>query len=669
MNHYQQRTGTRKLHGQYFTPAALVERILAELPLTPAHRVLDPACGDGRFLAGVVAALRDRFPDTGGQVLARHWAPRLLGADVDPEAVAAARANVAAAFQECLGVTVAGDALPIRVLDALEVPQHANIWAALGVQAAPGEPLLIVGNPPYVEAKRLPAERKRALKRRFPHATRGAPDLYVYFLHAALGWLRDGDHLAFVLPNKAMVNRNARQVREQLLAGDQLRGLWLASRLRLFGAAGVYPIVLFAGDAAGSPGIPVRTATVTGDVDDALRVEEHPSVTATDFRRTTSRAFFVPPAGATLHAALEKLLASLDAGRLGDVLDLRWSVSFHRAGLREQFVTPDRPDSPHARPFLGGGGFSGNGEVCRYTLRWNGWWIRFDPAALAAQGSPPPAEETFAPPKVVLCQNSRTLRAALDEQGYVLKDTFLCGRLRGRWAAAGGGEGSATMPAGGAGRDAAAGSIAQGEEGPLVDARGSGGLGYVRGEGPLADARGSGTGGASLREPLADARGSAGGCVAAERTGAGAGARGSGAWTHPLVEHPRALVGLLCSRAVHFFFSHVFHGGHVSSGYLHFLSGFAEDIPIGAWTGERAAATAALVQRRESAETAQWEALEAEIEAHVTAALGLTPAEAAAIEAWAAADQNWVARERVPSRPPAGLAGRSTAAMRPVSGE
>ena len=37
----------------------------------------------------------------------------------------------------------------------------------------------------------------------------GAPDLYLYFVHVCLGWLRGGDTLAFVLPNKLLVNTNA----------------------------------------------------------------------------------------------------------------------------------------------------------------------------------------------------------------------------------------------------------------------------------------------------------------------------------------------------------------------------------------------------------------------------------------------------------------------------
>src|SRR5262249_60443774 len=99
------------------------------------------------------------------------------------------------------------------------------------------------------------------------------------------------------------------------------------------------------------------------------------------------------------------------------------------------------------------------------------------------------------------CQNGRTLRAAYDGQGYVLKDTFLCGLV------------------------------------PELD--------------------------------------------------------------HPLCRNPRALVGLLCSRASHFFYSHVFYGGHVNGGYLHFLRSFLVDIPVGTWSDDVAEEVAALVRQCE----------------------------------------------------------------------
>jgi hypothetical protein len=276
---------------------------------------------------------------------------------------------------------------------------------------------------------------------------------------------------------------------------------------------------------------------------------ELPSLPFRAYSGTRGSVFFPSPPGAVLHEALLGLLEGRSQGRVAHVLDVRWAVSFHRRGLRERYVTRHRSASPHARPLLGGGAFTGNGEVARYALKWSGWWIDYDRERLRADGNPLPDPALFHPPKIVICQNGRTLRAAYDADGHVLKDTFLCGVPR------------------------------------PVD--------------------------------------------------------------HPLCRHPRALVGLLCSRAIHFFYSHVFFGGHVNGGYLHFLSSFLGEIPLGRWSPETAAETARLVLRRETAGCDEERDIEAAIEAQVRAALDLSEEQEAAIESWARADENWLARDRV----------------------
>jgi len=267
------------------------------------------------------------------------------------------------------------------------------------------------------------------------------------------------------------------------------------------------------------------------------------------YRCTTSRVFFAPPAESAAAAALERLLAAMEGGRVRDVVELRWAVSFHRSGLRDQYVFPAHPGTPDARPFVGGAAFAGNGELRRYRLEWAGNWIRYATDELRELGNSLPPETIFAPPKLVLCQNARTLRVALDEEGLILKDTLLCGRLRDQ--------------------------------------------------------------------------------------------------EHPLCRRPRALVGLLSSQAIHFLYSHLFEGGHVGAGYLHFLSGPVGELPVGRWDPERVEAVAELAARRETADPGEWDALEAAMEQHVAAALGLEAHHRAAIAGWAAADTNWQGRERV----------------------
>jgi hypothetical protein len=540
LNVFQVASSAEKLRGRYYTPAPLVRLVLERLGLQPGDVVLDPACGDGAFLVEAARMLVGRGDG------ARALAARLLGLEVDPAAAAAARERLRAVLRE-FGAEVGAEELRIRETSALECGREDL--------RLPEGRLVVAGNPPYVEAKRLPAAVKSRLRRIHPAAAAGAPDLYLYFLHVCLDWLRREDRLALVLPNKVLVGSNGTALRARLLDERRLRGVDFATRAGLFPGAAVYPIVLYAG-AAGAGCDPLDLARVAREQGGIVRLPLLP-MPAGLYGLTGSRAFFPSPddpAGTgSPGAALQRMLRSLPGGRLGDVLDVRWAVSVHRRGLRERFVTREPAGLLRARRFLGGGAFSGNGEVRRYRLSWGGWWIDYDGETLRAEGNPLPHEGLFFRPKVVICQNGRTLRAAWDPGRYALKDTFLCGLPR--------------------------------------------------------------------------------------------------AAPHAPARRPRALIGLLCSRAVHFYYSHVFHGGHVNDGYLHFLRSFLADVPLGAWTEAAAAEVETLVALREQEDAPGEQArLEEAIEEHVGAALGLTSAEREAVRAWCEADRNWQRRERV--RPP-----------------
>jgi len=539
-NLYQAGTSVEKLRGKYYTPPELVRLILERVDAGPNDTILDPSCGDGEFLVGAVHYLADR----GAAGDADSLAARLVGVDVNPQAVEDTRRRVLAAIAERLGAAPDTAQLQIWCADALDPPEQGQLGAVI---AAHRGRLLVLGNPPYVEAKRLSRDEKARLKERFPAAATGAPDLYLYFLHACAAWLGPEDRLALVLPNRVLVNTHAREIRRLLLEQGGLWGIDFATRANIFADAGVYPVVLYA-SGPNAADRPVSLASIRRSGDGLVR-ELLPSLSVAEYGRTQGLVLFPTPGSAVLADALSVLLRQMGECRLADVLDIRWTVSFHRQGLREQYVRREAIGSEHERKFLGGGTFAGNGDVTRFRSAWSGWWIDYDAEALRLVGNAVPPVTMFDEAKVVICQNGRTLRAAFDDQALVLKDTLLCGRLR--------------------------------------------------------------------------------------------------PYAHPLLAHPRALVGLLCSRAVHFFYSHVFHGGHVNGGYLHFLRSFLNDVPVGRWDDDSASHLAQLVSQRERLEPGpQALALEAEMEPLVESALGLNRDQRAAIEAWAVADENWVCRDR-----------------------
>ncbi|HET9598154.1 MAG TPA: DNA methyltransferase, partial [Anaeromyxobacteraceae bacterium] len=139
-----------------------------------AWRVLDPACGAGAFLAAAWEALRAverrllarRAALGGGSLPARLRQGQLLGIELDPAALALARAALPGARLE------AGDAL-------LDGAGARRPWPAADA---------VVGNPPFLGAKRIAPERgaawARALRAAMPEVPPMA-DLCVHFLRRA----------------------------------------------------------------------------------------------------------------------------------------------------------------------------------------------------------------------------------------------------------------------------------------------------------------------------------------------------------------------------------------------------------------------------------------------------------------------------------------------------
>ena len=375
-------TSVRKLPGQFYTPPDVARRVL-DLVRWPADgaTLLDPACGDGVFLEAAVE--RARATGLSGPRLARLVSERLEGWDLDPEALAACRARLDAACSRA-GCPEATPRLVHR--DALDAADAGPFGC-------------VVGNPPYLEAKRMPRPQKARLADRFPLAARGAFDLYGAFveLGARLAAPASGE-LCLLIPNRFLVAGYAAALRERLLCEATVSVTDL-SRERVFADAAVYPIALHA--RFGEP--PERAAYPAGAIP---VLPDH-------------------PAG---RALLARVLSA--HGPLSRLASISWTVSFHRAGLRDRYVFPDRPDGPHARRFLGGARFAGNREVEPCRIAWAGGWIDYDEERARADRNPLPPAALFEGDKLVVCQNARRARAAVDRDGLVLKDTLLAVRSR-----------------------------------------------------------------------------------------------------------------------------------------------------------------------------------------------------------------------------------------------
>ncbi|MBU6430349.1 MAG: hypothetical protein KGR26_15140, partial [Cyanobacteria bacterium REEB65] len=240
--------------------------------------------------------------------------------------------------------------------------------------------------------------------------------LYVCFVELALEWLEPGGEFGMILPNKFLVNRYARSLRQRMLAFLPPRTLRDASERPAFRNVGVYPITVHArklhdeeptpeclaiGPAGGKVTIGLETFAATGN----------------------SCTWFIPE-----DPVLGTLLARLLAGtvpRLGAQLQFRTTVSFHAVGLRERYIRRTLAQEPGVRAYLGGQSWSRQKAIAPFVVTWDGFSIRYAAQELAAQGNPLPPLSQFDAPKIIFCQHARRLAAHWDPDGsFVTKDVY-----------------------------------------------------------------------------------------------------------------------------------------------------------------------------------------------------------------------------------------------------
>ncbi|MBI3257401.1 MAG: N-6 DNA methylase [Actinobacteria bacterium] len=216
--------GTRRRRGAFYTPGAVASVVVSWALGAVGERaggtpvICDPAVGGGVFLLAAANALAARG-------LAREAVVGrcLIGADLDPVAVAVSEATLA--------LWCDGRAVPrLVVADAL----------TLDVDDWPEHPDVVVGNPPFLSQLSLATVRTReeaeALARRFGEGLGGYADTAALFWVMACRLVSAGGSVALVLPQSTLAVRDAQGVRRVVLAEMTPEVLWLPGQA-LFGAS------------------------------------------------------------------------------------------------------------------------------------------------------------------------------------------------------------------------------------------------------------------------------------------------------------------------------------------------------------------------------------------------------------------------------------------------
>lgn len=282
-------TAQRKTDGVFYTPDHIVRSIvdytlgayLRDHEAALSHRdylaflrsirVLDPACGAGAFLLHVFDVLLAEHQRAGAELNPRRiLRENIYGVDLNAESVQLTR--------QVLGLRSGIGAAPPSELDGTikcgnSLIDEAFRWPEQypGVMAAGGFDV-IVGNPPYVNARTMRQTDKGYLRAHYPQL-RGAFDLYVAFLLRGQQLLKEHGRYGWIVPNKFLVADYARPAREFLARTSRTTVIDISTQ-GVFSRVGVYPVILL-----GQPGQASPSATRT-----ISRPARHPTLAERGFR-------------------------------------------------------------------------------------------------------------------------------------------------------------------------------------------------------------------------------------------------------------------------------------------------------------------------------------------------------------------------------------------------
>ncbi len=382
----------RRVLGSFGTPAPIVDHLVRRTidPVVPPGRsanevirILDPAVGDGVFLH----AARARIAARGGGRFTLH------GVDVDPGAIRAARSRLGPGTD-----LVRGDALGARF----------PIPAGEGFDA-------VIGNPPWGGWNRALPPARRARYRRLWRTARGILEPSALFIERATTLLREGGRLGLVLPDYLLLKRypilrrhllDHYVIEEMIHWGRVFRGVNLDA----------FTLVARRGRTPRAWSVACRPDGPTGR---RIRVPRD------RFTRDPDLAFNIFLDGASA-ALIDRLEA--EGTPLGDWLELHEGI--HSGNVRARIFLPPEdpridPGDPRQRPLI-----LGRDEIRPFRLRWGGWRVRYDRAAIRKESGEYAGlgrVEWFEADKLLVRRTGDRIVAARDPDGHFASNNLFVG--------------------------------------------------------------------------------------------------------------------------------------------------------------------------------------------------------------------------------------------------
>jgi len=226
----------QKLLGQVYTPSFIVNKILDEIgfdsPLILGKAVLDPACGDGRFLEEVAKRIIQFSPLA---QLSENLS-YIHGWDIDAEAIHQCIEHLDK-LTETFGISVKWN---IKVCNSIEKLPRNNLLN--NQKTAKFD--FIIGNPPYIRIQHLDKENRKFIQKNYLFCQSGSTDIYIAFYELCYHLLSDSGICGLITPNTFFYTETGKALRDFLVAHKSIKKISNYADIQVFDNATTYSAIL-----------------------------------------------------------------------------------------------------------------------------------------------------------------------------------------------------------------------------------------------------------------------------------------------------------------------------------------------------------------------------------------------------------------------------------------
>lgn len=226
----------QKTLGQVYTPAFIVNKMLDDIGFVGSEilgkTILDPACGDGRFLCEVarrIIAISDK------ESLAKNL-EKIYGWDIDNEAITYCLENLNALLKD-ENISVKWN---VYTTNSILKHEKKSLFSAEESQKFD----FIVGNPPYIRIQHLEEGQRQYIQQNYEFCKSGSTDIYIAFFELCYHLLAEKGICTLITPNTYFYTETAKSLREFFAKQKNIIQITNYGDIQLFNNATTYSAII-----------------------------------------------------------------------------------------------------------------------------------------------------------------------------------------------------------------------------------------------------------------------------------------------------------------------------------------------------------------------------------------------------------------------------------------